>query len=51
MSPARETVRRYPDLDVFALVGIQLPVDTFVAVAGATELLFGLEQRPVAGTV
>lgn len=39
---ARETVQLYPQLDVFALVGIHLPVDTFVAVAGATELLFGL---------
>lgn len=39
---ARETLRLYPELDVFALVGIHLPVDTFVAVAGATELLFGL---------
>ncbi|MFI7542348.1 hypothetical protein [Actinoplanes sp. NPDC049599] len=39
---ARETVHLYPQLDVFALVGIHLPVDTFVAVAGVTELLFGL---------
>jgi hypothetical protein len=39
---ARETVRMFPDLDVFRLVGIHLPVDTFIAVAGATELLFGL---------
>ena len=39
---ARETVRLFPQLDVFAMVGINLPVDTFVAVAGATELLFGL---------
>jgi hypothetical protein len=39
---ARETIHLYPQLDVFALVGIHLPVDTFVAVAGATELLFGL---------
>ncbi len=39
---ARETVHLYPQLDVFSLVGIHLPVDTFVAVAGATELLFGL---------
>jgi hypothetical protein len=39
---ARETVRMFPQLDVFATVGIHLPVDTFVAVAGATELLFGL---------
>jgi hypothetical protein len=39
---ARETLRLYPNLDVFSLVGIHLPADTFVAVAGATELLFGL---------
>ncbi len=39
---ARETLRLFPQLDVFALVGIDVPVDTFVAVAGATELLFGL---------
>jgi hypothetical protein len=39
---ARETLRLYPQLDVFALVGIHLPADTFVAVAGVTELLFGL---------
>ncbi|GIJ46787.1 hypothetical protein Val02_36730 [Virgisporangium aliadipatigenens] len=39
---ARETLRLYPQLDVFALVGIQVPADTFVAIAGATELLFGL---------
>lgn len=39
---ARETLRLFPQLDVFALVGIHLPADTFVAVAGATELLFGL---------
>ncbi|UQU62868.1 hypothetical protein COUCH_28060 [Couchioplanes caeruleus] len=39
---ARETVEMFPQLDVFALVGIHLPVDTFVAIAGATELLFGL---------
>lgn len=39
---ARETVRLFPQLDVFRLVGIELPVDTFVGIAGATELLFGL---------
>lgn len=39
---ARATLAAYPQLDVFALVGIDLPVDAFVAVAGATELLFGL---------
>jgi hypothetical protein len=39
---AGETLRLYPQLDVFALVGLDVPVDVFVAVAGATELLFGL---------
>ncbi|HTJ33915.1 MAG TPA: hypothetical protein VL738_11850 [Dactylosporangium sp.] len=39
---ARETLRLFPRLDVFALVGIHVPADTYVAVAGATELLFGL---------
>ncbi|GAA2340192.1 hypothetical protein [Dactylosporangium salmoneum] len=39
---ARETLRLFPHLDVFALVGIHLPADSFIAVAGATELLFGL---------
>ncbi len=39
---ARETLRLYPQLDVFALIGLDVPTDTFVAVAGATELLFGL---------
>ncbi|MGW4947512.1 hypothetical protein ACWEOZ_38675 [Actinoplanes sp. NPDC004185] len=39
---ARETLHLYPQLDVFSLVGIHLSPDTFVAVAGVTELLFGL---------
>ncbi|GGQ73802.1 hypothetical protein [Couchioplanes azureus] len=39
---ARETLRMFPQLDVFALVGIDLPADVFVTVAGVTELLFGL---------
>ncbi|WP_199421809.1 hypothetical protein [Actinotalea solisilvae] len=39
---ARNTLEAYPQLDVFALVGIEVPVDTFIAVAGAVELLFGL---------
>lgn len=39
---ARETVRMFPDLDVFRTVGIHLPVDTFIGIAGGTELLFGL---------
>lgn len=39
---AIDTLERYPALDVFALVGVDLPAEAFVAVAGATELLFGL---------
>lgn len=39
---ARNTLHAYPQLDVFALVGVQVPVDTFIVVAGAVELLFGL---------
>ncbi|EYR62920.1 hypothetical protein N866_04280 [Actinotalea ferrariae CF5-4] len=39
---ARNTLEAYPELDVLALVGVQVPVDTFVVVAGAVELLFGL---------
>ncbi|MFC7533005.1 hypothetical protein [Actinoplanes sp. GCM10030250] len=39
---ARETIRLFPELDVFRLAGIHLPADTFIGVAGATELLFGL---------
>ena len=39
---AVDTLERYPALDVFALVGVHLSPGTFVAVAGAVELLFGL---------
>ncbi len=39
---ARNTLEAYPQLNVFELVGIPMPVDTFIAVAGAIELLFGL---------
>lgn len=39
---ARATLAAYPQLDVFALVGIDVPASAFVAIAGATELLFGL---------
>ena len=39
---ARATLTAYPQLDVFALVGLSVPADTFVTIAGATELLFGL---------
>ena len=39
---AVDTLERFPALDVFSLVGIHLAPETFVAIAGATELLFGL---------
>ena len=39
---AIDTLERFPALDVFSLVGITVSPETFVAVAGATELLFGL---------
>ena len=39
---AIDTLEHYPALDVFALVGVHVSPETFVAIAGATELLFGL---------
>jgi hypothetical protein len=39
---ALETLEHYPALNVFSLVGIPVPDEAFVAIAGATELLFGL---------
>lgn len=39
---ARNTLEQFPQLDVFALVGLHVPVDTFVVIAGTVELLFGL---------
>lgn len=39
---AIDTLERYPALDVFRLLGIDVAPETFVAIAGATELLFGL---------
>lgn len=39
---AIDTLEHYPSLDVFGLVGLHLAPETFVAIAGATELLFGL---------
>ncbi|MGN6524170.1 MAG: hypothetical protein ACTHMZ_13375, partial [Actinomycetes bacterium] len=39
---ARETLHDFPQLDVFALVGLSVPHDAFVVVAGCTEVLFGL---------
>lgn len=39
---ATHTLEEFPALDVFAWVGIDLTPTTFVAVAGAVELLFGL---------
>lgn len=39
---ARNTLEAYPQLNVSGLVGLDVPVDTFIAIAGAIELLFGL---------
>lgn len=39
---ARETLETYPRLDVFAWVGLEVAPDTFIAIAGAIEVLFGL---------
>jgi hypothetical protein len=39
---AMHTLEEFPALDVFAWVGIHLTPETFVAVAGSVELLFGL---------
>ncbi|MEZ0579246.1 hypothetical protein [Nocardioides sp. MH1] len=39
---ALDTLDHYPSLDVFGLVGIHLAPETFIVIAGATELLFGL---------
>jgi uncharacterized membrane protein YphA (DoxX/SURF4 family) len=39
---AVHTLEEFPALDVFGLVGIDLSPETFVVVAGAVELLFGL---------
>ncbi len=39
---AIDTLEHFPSLDVFGLVGLDVAPETFVAIAGATELLFGL---------
>lgn len=39
---ARETLRQYPALDVFHLVGLHVAPDNYVTIAGVTEVLFGL---------
>lgn len=39
---AAKTLETYPRLDVFAQIGIDVPHDTFTAIAGSVELLFGL---------
>jgi hypothetical protein len=41
-SMARETLEQYPALNVFGLVGLDVPTDTFIVIAGSIELLFGL---------
>ncbi len=39
---ARATLTAHPQLDVFAMVALDVPVDVFVVIAGAVEVLFGL---------
>jgi len=39
---ARATLEQDPQLNVFALVGLHVPVDAFIVIAGAVELLFGV---------
>lgn len=39
---AHRTLQAYPALDVFGMVGIEVSHETFTAIAGAVELLFGL---------
>jgi hypothetical protein len=39
---ARATLQHYPQLDVVSYLGLHVPADAFILVAGATELLFGL---------
>lgn len=39
---ARETLSHFPALNVFSLVGLHVPTDVFIVVAGSIELLFGL---------
>jgi hypothetical protein len=39
---ARETLGQFPALNVFSLVGLHVPTDVFIVVAGSIELLFGL---------
>ena len=39
---AHATLEAYPSLNVFTMVGMHLPTDTFIVVAGSIELLFGL---------
>lgn len=39
---ARNTLEVHPQLDVAGALGFSIPVDTFIAGAGAVELLFGL---------
>lgn len=39
---ARNTLEEYPQLNVLELLGLGVPTDTFIVVAGAVELLIGL---------
>ena len=39
---ARETLEQFPALNVLGLVGLHVPTDVFIVIAGSIELLFGL---------
>ena len=39
---ARNTLEAYPQLNVASAVGLPVSTDTFIVIAGAVELLFGL---------
>jgi hypothetical protein len=39
---SRATLDDYPQLNVFSLVGLDVPADTFIVIAASVELLFGL---------
>lgn len=39
---ARQLIADYPAVDVFRVVGITVPTDTYIRIAAVTELVFGL---------
>lgn len=41
-SMARATLEAFPALNVFSVIGLDVPTDVFVVIAGGVELLFGL---------